>query len=298
MAEIFLSLDDARTALRSLWRSRDSIGSVHSLGALHEGHGRVIALAAQENDHCVVTIYPNEAQLAPGTRYEYDPDADIRFAVDHGATHIIAPRRGSMYPSDFLTFLDQGECWQRLDGTVLPLLFRGMITMCIRWMAFVRPTRAYWGLKDIGQTLLVTRAARDLMLDTEIREVPCVRYASGVPISSRLMSLDRDSLKELAGVYRALRAGLAAVIAGETQAEQVRQIVLDGLAAVPLKNFQPHYVKLASASDLSEPTDVRLPFVLHCALTNGTINHFDGFLVRNSAELTDPRTIWLEAEWP
>ncbi|WP_413207382.1 pantoate--beta-alanine ligase [Rhodospirillum sp. A1_3_36] len=298
MAEIFFTLDDARVALRDLWRSGGSLGSVHSLGALHEGHGRVITLAASENDHCVVTIYPNEAQLAPGMHYEYDPEADIRFAIDHGATHVIAPGRGSMYPSNYLTFLDQGECWRRLDGSVLPFMFRGMITMCIRWMSFVRPTRVYWGLKDIGQTLLVRRAASDLMLDTEIREVPCVRYTSGIPISSRLMSLDRESLEELAGVYRVLREGLAAVSAGETRADEIRRIVHAGLDTLPIERFRPHYVKIADANDFTEPNKVGLPFVLHCAVTNGTINHFDGFLVREPGDLSDPKALWLESKWP
>jgi len=63
-----LSLHDARPVLRDLRRGGRSIGSVHTLGALHAGHARVIALAAEENDHVVVTVYPNKAQLAPGAR--------------------------------------------------------------------------------------------------------------------------------------------------------------------------------------------------------------------------------------
>lgn len=292
------SLPAARSALRELWRSGGTIGSVHSLGALHEGHGKVIELAAAENDHCVVTIYPNEAQLAPGSRYEYDVERDVAFAVARGATHVITPARGEMYGDSYRTFLDQGECHRRLDATVVPFLFRGMITMCIRWMNFVRPTRAYWGLKDLGQALLVRRAVEDLLLDCEVREVPCVRYRSGIPISSRLMRLDRESLAEVAEVYRALKKGLAVAASGETAASAVRRATEEHLGSVPLRRFRVHYVKLVDAVDFADLDELRFPFILHCAVTNGAINHFDGLLVRRPEDLGGTDVLWLDETYP
>ncbi|HET6583350.1 MAG TPA: pantoate--beta-alanine ligase [Nannocystaceae bacterium] len=287
----------ARAAMRDLWRSGRSIGSVHTLGALHDGHARVIALAARENDEVVVSVYPNRAQLAPGTRYRHDVDRDVALAFDHGATNVITTNDAEAYPPEFGTFLDQGDRTQRLDGTVVPFLFRGMITMCIRWMNFVRPTRAYWGLKDIGQTLLVRRALADLWIDTEVREVPCVRFRSGVPISSRLLDLDRESLAEVASVYRALDAGRAAIAAGERSSARVIAAMTDALA---LRKFRVLYVKLAEPAQFHEPEVVPDgDVVLHIVVTNGTINHFDGFLLRSDDDRrSGPEWIWLADEWP
>ena len=114
------SLAAAREPLRQLWASGGAIGSVHTLGALHEGHARVIEMAANENDHVVVTVYPNKAQLAPGTRYRYDLERDVAFAFQHGATHVVSSDDAEMYPPDYVTVLDQGERTSRIDGTVLP----------------------------------------------------------------------------------------------------------------------------------------------------------------------------------
>ena len=178
-AVIWNSLADARKGLKELHKQGKTIGSIHTLGALHIGHAQLIELSAKENECTVISIYPNVAQLAPGSKYEYDIDKDCKFAEEHGATHIICPKTEEIYPDDFRTYLDQGECYQRLNGVAVPYLFKGMITMSVRWILFTRPTRTYWGSKDIGQVILVERALKDLFQDDIIvREVPTVRYKS------------------------------------------------------------------------------------------------------------------------
>ncbi len=293
------SLAAAREPLRQLWASGGAIGSVHTLGALHEGHARVIEMAANENDHVVVTVYPNKAQLAPGTRYRYDLERDVAFAFQHGATHVVSSDDAEMYPPDYVTVLDQGERTSRIDGTVLPYLFRGMVTMCLRWILFVRPHRTYWGMKDIGQLLLVRRAVADLLFETEVREVPCVRFRSGIPISSRLLRLDPSSLREVQQVYQALEAGRALALSGETSADAVRKRVYEVLDELPLSRFRPCYVKLADPHDFAELDDVRLPFILTSAVTNEQIFHFDSLLLRTADDLRHGAPVlWLDDEWP
>ncbi len=291
------SLAEARPVLREHRKSGRTLGGVNTLGALHEGHRRVIRLAAEENDDVVVTIYPNRAQFAPGTQYKYDLERDVAFAFASGATHVISSRDDEMYPSDHGTFLDQGDRTQRLDGTVVPFLFRGMVTMCIRWINFVRPDRTYWGLKDIGQALLVRRAVIDLLIDTQVREVPCIRFTSGIPISSRLLDLDRDSLLEVASVYRALEAARMMVAAGERSTAAVLAGARDALR---LERFQLRSAKIAEAAEFTEPGVIPDgPFILQLVVNNGTINHFDGLLLRSGDDICNgPATIWLDTEWP
>ena len=132
------SLEEAREGLKELHKEGKTIGSIHTLGALHIGHAQLIELSAKENECTVISIYPNVAQLAPGSKYEYDIDKDCKFAEEHGATHIICPKTEEIYPEDFRTYLDQGECYQRLNGVAVPYLFKGMITMSVRWILFTR----------------------------------------------------------------------------------------------------------------------------------------------------------------
>ncbi|MGH3922904.1 MAG: pantoate--beta-alanine ligase, partial [Pseudonocardiaceae bacterium] len=84
------SVAEARTFLRELWRTGQTIGSVHTLGALHAAHGELIKRAAAESDQTIVTIYPNKIQLFPGIIYEYDLDADLALAEGCGASIVIS----------------------------------------------------------------------------------------------------------------------------------------------------------------------------------------------------------------
>ncbi|MBP9846928.1 MAG: pantoate--beta-alanine ligase [Saprospiraceae bacterium] len=293
------SLPEARAGLNALRASGKTIGSIHSLGALHEGHGKVIQMAAKENDCVVVSVYPNAAQLAPGSVYQYDAEADCDFAHKFGATHLICPDTSEMYPPEYRTFFDQGEYYKRLDGTVVPYLFRGMITMSTRWIIFTRPTRTYWGLKDIGQTILVNRAVKDLLIDTEVREVPCVRYKSGIAISSRLMNQPEAKILEFQRVYEALEVGRKAIANGLTNSEKIIKIMHDHLSPSAMKYFSLKYIKIAKPLDFEEPSEIDIPLIMHIVVSDGPKNYFEGHYIRSQSDLINgPDTIWLDDHYP
>lgn len=299
-AVIWNSLKEAKEGLNKLHKEGKTIGSIHTLGALHIGHGKLIEMSSKENDCTVISIYPNIAQLAPGSKYEYDIEKDCKFAEEHGATHIICPKAEEIYPEDFRTYLDQGECYKRLNGTAQPYLFKGMITMSVRWILFTRPTRTYWGLKDIGQTILVERALKDLFQDDIIvREVPCVRYKSGIAISSRLMNQPENKIKEFRRLNEACEKARKALLNGETNANKIKDIIRNEITREPLKYFSIEYIKVAKPLDFTEPEEITLPIIFHVDLTDGKKMYFDGLFIRNEEELKNgPPVIWLDEEYP
>ena len=71
-----------------------SIGLVPTMGALHEGHGRLIDAARRETDCVVVSIFVNPIQFDRPEdldRYPRTLDADVRFCGDRGADIVFAP---------------------------------------------------------------------------------------------------------------------------------------------------------------------------------------------------------------
>ncbi|CAI1900529.1 Pantothenate synthetase [Serratia quinivorans] len=290
---------EALQGIRSLKATGKSVGSVHSLGDLHIGHAKLIEQAAAENDYVVVTIYPNKEQLSKTHKYVYDPDRDCEFSASFGATHFVTLDESEIYPPDYCTFLSQGELYSRLDGIVMPTIFKGMITMSIRWIIFTRPDRTYFGLKDISQYLLVSQAVKDLMIDTEVVAVPCVRYRSGIAISSRLMRLPREKLQEFQRVYQTLEEGRKIISSGVTDAETIIARMKDFLNPDSFSFFKLKYIKLADPRDLTEPKVISVPVIIHIVLSDTEKNYFEGFLIRSQQELTEgPETIWLEDEYP
>lgn len=195
------SLSAGRAFLREVARTGQTIGTVHTLGALHRGHAELIRRAAIENDVAIVTVYPNKSQFEPGVSYEFNLDDDIGLALRAGATAVLSSSDAEMFPAGYRTFLTQDDYDLRLDGPEEHL--KEAVTGSIRWICYARPTRSYFGLKDIGQAILVKRAVADLLLDCEIRFVPTVRYRNGVPISSRLRRFSRSELDELSCLFMA-----------------------------------------------------------------------------------------------
>lgn len=288
------SVEEARPVLRELWATGKSIGSVHTLGALHAAHGEVIKRSAAENDHTIVTVYPNRIQLFPGSVYQYDLEADLALAESCGATMVISSDDEEMYPPEYATFIDQGEAHRRLNSSVFDFASRGQVTGAIRWISLCRPTASYFGMKDIEQSLLVQRAVRDLLIDCEIRHVPCVRTAgTGVPVSSRLRCLPPERLVEIGSVYTALEAGRQMVHSGVHNADAVinrMRAMLDK----SLSTFQVVYVTIVDVAQFTPLSGVEIPFILHCAVTDGELHHFDGLCIRTPEELANaPEVIWL-----
>lgn len=291
------SVKDARPFLRELWATGASIGSVHTLGALHTAHGELIKRSAAENQHTVVTIYPNKIQLFPGSVYEYDLDADVSFAERCGATVVISSDDAEMYPSDYATYIDQGVPAQRLNSSVFEYASRGQVTGAIRWMSLCRPTVSYWGMKDIEQSLLVERAVADLLIDCDVRHVPCVRLrTTGVPVSSRLRFLPAERLREVGAVYDALNLGREAAAGGETDPHELIAIMRQHLDT-SLSSFRLLYLTVVDTESFAPVDSVRLPFVLHCAIADDTLTHFDGLCIRTADELLHgPDVIWVDPE--
>jgi pantoate--beta-alanine ligase len=292
--EHYPSTAAVRPRLRELWASQETIGSVHTLGALHEAHGQVISHAAKENRHVIVTVYPNRIQLFPGSVYEYDLAADIALAESHGATLVISSDDAEMYPPDYATYIDQGERARRLNSSVFDFASRGQVTGAVRWISLCRPTKSYFGMKDIEQSLLVRRAVADLLIDCEIREVPCVRLRdSKAPVSSRLRSLDGDRLSEVGSLYDALEGARQLIASGQRDAHAVTTAMGTHLAE-RLSTFRVLYTAVVDAETFAPLARVRLPCVLHIAITDGVITHFDGLCLRTEDELENStEVIWI-----
>jgi pantoate--beta-alanine ligase len=288
-----LSLKDSREYLSEIRSNRETIGTIHTLGALHEGHGALIKQSATENKNTIVTIYPNKIQLVSGTKYKYDLDKDTEFAFKSGATAVISSSDEEMFPFNYITYIEQGLSQERLAGSVLPGIIKGMITGCIRWINFTQPTRSYFGLKDIEQLILVKRAVNDLFINTQIVQVPCVRFKNGVPISSRLMDLNTEVLIDVAVLYEIIMLSRKHIANGEKDATKIIHFIESELRK-NLKYFSILLICITDTIDFSDIAVIQIPFIIRIGIKYGTIKHFDGQLITSEYELQNGNSvIWL-----
>lgn len=284
------SLSAGRAFLREVARTGQTIGTVHTLGALHRGHAELIRRAAIENDVAIVTVYPNKSQFEPGVSYEFNLDDDIGLALRAGATAVLSSSDAEMFPAGYRTFLTQDDYDLRLDGPEEHL--KEAVTGSIRWICYARPTRSYFGLKDIGQAILVKRAVADLLLDCEIRFVPTVRYRNGVPISSRLRRFSRSELDELSCLFMALNH-LRKEIAKGTSC--IKDLIASAASLITFRQFKLDFVRIVDADSFEDLEQVKLPFIIIGAAMAHGLRVFDSIYVPDQDTLLEgPADIWID----
>jgi pantoate--beta-alanine ligase len=196
-------------ALRSSpeWAGR-SVGFVPTLGALHAGHAALLARARAENERVVLSIFVNPTQFNdPGdlAKYPRTWDEDVALAEPY-ADGILAPAAGELYPDGYRYRVTETDLSRREEGARRPGHFDGVLTVVLKLLNLVQPTRAYFGEKDRQQLELVQGMVAALLLPVEVVACSTVRDADGLALSSRNRRLSPAARRLAAEFPRVLRA--------------------------------------------------------------------------------------------
>jgi len=231
----------------------EPVGFVPTMGYLHEGHLSLVRRARAECASVVVSIFVNPTQFGPGedlATYPRDLPRDLGLLEKEAVNLVWTPTPEGMYPPGFQTWVTVEEVARPLEGAQRPGHFRGVATVVAKLFNGVQPQRAYFGQKDAQQAVVIRHMVRDLDFPIEIIVCPTVREADGLAMSSRNSYLAPQERRAATVLYRALSAAQAAFEAGERDAERLRRMVAEIIAAEPLARLQ--YVSCAHPETLQE----------------------------------------------
>jgi pantoate--beta-alanine ligase len=205
-----LKVADSLSALESLLATSKaaSLGFVPTMGALHAGHAALVKRARAENEEIVVSIFVNPTQFNDPKDLEKYPrtrEADLALLEKSGATIVWFPRYEELYADDYRYKIEETSFSRELCGRSRPGHFAGMLTVVMKLLQIVRPTRAYFGEKDYQQLELIKGMVKTFFLRTEIVPCPTERDAQGLALSSRNTRLSEKGI----AVARAFAAALA-----------------------------------------------------------------------------------------
>lgn len=266
-----------------LHRSGRTLGLVPTMGALHDGHLSLIRAAAKDNTDVFVSVFVNPTQFGPTedlATYPRTWDEDMaklmalnkELAFPNGLgriTGIFAPSVKTMYPTlppssqidGFGTFVTITPLGNRLEGASRPIFFRGVATVCTKLFNIIQPDRAYFGQKDVQQSVLIRRMVRDLHIPTEVHIMPTNREADGLAMSSRNVYLG-DRRRRVAPVLQgALRAAEKEYIEGRRSHTEMFGAAIHFLETERLKlpekglegvRFELDYVSVADMEEMNE----------------------------------------------
>ena len=202
-----------RAAVDAFRRDGDRIGCVMTMGALHDGHRRLIEAAVAECDRVVVTIFVNPTQFAPTEDFDAYPrplEADLAVCREAGAAVVFAPAAATLYPDGFQTSVTVGKLAERWEGASRPTHFAGVCTVVLKLLLIAHPDRAYFGQKDFQQQAVLRRMVTDLNVPVELVTVPTVRESDGLAMSSRNAYLSAGDRMAALAISRGLAQARAA----------------------------------------------------------------------------------------
>ncbi len=254
------SIDAVRGAVAEARQGGQRIGLVPTMGALHDGHVRLIERCRAEAGLVVVSIFVNPTQFGPSedlARYPRTLAEDLQKCQAAGADLVFVPAETTVYPRGrAATFVEVPGLSHVLEGASRPVHFRGVATVVLALFEIVRPDIAIFGQKDFQQQLLIRRMVGDLHVPVEIITAPTVREADGLAMSSRNRYLTPAQRQSAGVLYRALCRGRELVLQGERRANRVRQVLDETILLCG--SVEVDYVEVADADSL-EPLDLIEP---------------------------------------
>ena len=187
-----------------------TIGFVPTMGALHEGHISLIKKAKEQNEFIVVSIFLNPTQFSKDEdldKYPKKDEADKKICKLSGVDVLFFPDAKDIYGDDEVSLMAPKVRGYVLEGSSRPSHFNGVLTVVMKLLNIVTPTRAYFGKKDAQQLNLISLMAKQLFMSVEIIAVDTVRESDGLALSSRNVYLTKqerqDALKISASLHSA-----------------------------------------------------------------------------------------------
>lgn len=265
-----------------------SIGFVPTMGALHEGHASLVREAVARDDVSVVSIFVNPTQFAPHEDLETYPrtfEADCALLEALGVDVVYAPETDSLYPEGYATYVTVEGLSEGLCSLSRPHFFRGVATVVTKLFCTVLPDHAYFGQKDAQQCAIIKRMASDLDMGVDVVEMPIVREADGLAMSSRNRYLSDADRKEALRISAALRKAQSLMDAGERDATVILNVVRTAMAPLPID-----YAVLVDARTVAPLTTVEGEVLLAVAVNMGSARLIDNikYRVPVASDTTNP----------
>ena len=233
-----------------------TIGFVPTMGALHAGHGSLIALSKRTCDVTVCSVFVNPTQFNDPKdleKYPRDEAADTAFLEKHGCDALYVPDVKDVYPdgADALVDYDLSPLDSMLEGASRPGHFKGVANVVKRLLDAVQPDVLFLGQKDFQQVAVIRRLVARTGMNVKVQTGDIVREANGLAMSSRNERLDATHRSEAGKIYGALR--LIQSSFKKTSWKEACHQAVDVLNTIPDSKLD--YLKLCDVYTLKELDD-------------------------------------------
>ncbi|MDK9843960.1 MAG: pantoate--beta-alanine ligase [Staphylococcus equorum] len=230
MTELITTIEEMTEMSKQWIKSNKSVGFVPTMGALHEGHLKMMSQSITENDLTVISVFVNPLQFGPDEdldAYPRDIESDTTKASSVGVDYIFYPSEKEMYPEQPTIEVKAGRLASVLEGAQRPGHFDGVVTVVNKLFNIIQPERAYFGKKDAQQLAIVEKMVEDFNHAIDIVGVDIVREADGLAKSSRNIYLTSEERAEAPHLYKSLQLAQSLYNQGERSSLKIIEATRD-----------------------------------------------------------------------
>lgn len=277
---VITTSDEIRSLVRAAQEAGETVGFVPTMGALHEGHLRLVEASQAECDRTVVSIFVNPTQFGPSedeNRYPRSLERDCSLLAERSCPMVFAPSAGEIYRPGHETYVEVGALAEHFEGAIRPGHFRGVATVVLKLFNIIPANRAYFGRKDYQQALIVQQMVQDFDLPVEIVLCPTVREPDGLAMSSRNAYLTAIERQQAASLYRALQLAESLCQAGERDVAELTEKMLNCLTETGITKVD--YIAFVAAGTVTPVEKITGPTVLALAARVGQTRLIDNLTI-------------------
>jgi len=238
------------------YAGKESLGLIPTMGNLHDGHLSLLEVSLKDNDISIMSIFVNPTQFGKNEdlgNYPRTFATDLNKVIDLANRYpekkvfIFFPENDAViYPEGFNDYITMPGLNNILEGVHRPTHMNGVATVVKRVFKLVRPTRAYFGLKDYQQLILIKQLVFTEKLDVEVIGLPIVRETSGLAMSSRNGYLSTEQREEALTLNRALTE-VVNKISNQTSYDTIKDEI-----KLKLNDKRFNYLDIRDANTLAE----------------------------------------------
>lgn len=246
--KVFTTIVEIQNYLKSNYPK--TVGFVPTMGALHEGHIALIMKSIAENELTVCSIFVNPTQfnnLDDLKKYPRTLEQDCEILQDAGCDVVFAPSAEEMYPTLPSLKIDFGYLEHIMEGKFRPGHFNGVGIVVAKLFNIVKPTKAYFGQKDVQQVAVINRLITDLSFDLKMVVCDTIREKDGLAMSSRNRRLSPEARGHATKIFQSMIIGQKLLLEGYSTFV-VKNKVLDFYKENP--QFKLEYYEIADFETL------------------------------------------------
>ncbi len=272
--------EELQKIIEGLKKKGKTIGLVPTMGALHNGHISLIKKSVSQNDVTVVSVYVNPIQFGPNEDYEKYPrpiEKDIAVCKENKVDFLFLPTNKTLYNDNFSTYIYNNKLSKIMCGVTRPIHFQGVCTVVAKLFNIAMPTRAYFGLKDYQQYIIVKQMAKDLNFNIKVIGCPIVREKSGLAMSSRNTYLSPTSKQNACGIYKSLCLAKKQFSEGK-KLKDIKKNIEKNISAIPESKID--YVEIRNFENLDLATEKDKSIVIAVAVKVSNVRLIDNIVCK------------------